>query len=75
MESPRGGTDLIIHFLQLSHFHIVKDKNCALKSELSLSVSGDSPSGMKHNHNFKEEKEGQETEGGKISKTGKNIIP
>lgn len=77
VESPAAQTDLIICFLQLSHFHIVKDKNCALKSDLGLSISGDCfwTHTMKHNHNFKEEGQENEGEENKASKTGKNIIP
>lgn len=66
--SPAGRSDPAIHLLQLSHFHIVKGNNCALKSDLCLSVSGDSLRAhmMKHNHNLREEKEGQAIEGERI---------
>lgn len=67
VEGPAGGPDPVIHLLQLPHFHIVNSSNCALKSDLRLSVSGDSlwAHMMKHNHNLREEKEEQEFEEGK----------
>lgn len=67
MQGPAGGSDPVIHLLQLSHFHIANSTNCALKSDLRLSVSRDSLQAhmMKHNHNLREEKEEQEFEEGK----------
>lgn len=68
VESPTGGSDPVTHLLQLSHFHIVKGNNCVMKSDLCLSVSGDSlwAHMMKHNDNLREEKEGQGIEGERV---------